>query len=151
MPVTIAPTKTALIIMDMQNLFLSPAMFGKVRAKGHGAEGLLLSTGIPAACKAGIQIVHVTWGISDEELAVLPPALFCGFGYHENGESFQLGSANEVEDDIGVGDDMGHVKFPDGSIVAAGRLLMRGQWNTALHGRLLKDFERSRKTALPDV
>jgi len=60
MPMTIAPEKTALAIIDMQNLFLSPAMFGKVRGEGHEAEELLLSRGIPAARKAGIQIVHLT-------------------------------------------------------------------------------------------
>lgn len=151
MPVTIAPAKTALVVIDMQNLFLSPAMFGKVRGEGHDAEDLLLSTGIPAARKAGIQIVHVTWGISDEELAVLPPAIFRIFGYYETGEPFEPGGGKEVKDDTGVGDDVGDVKLPDGSTIGAGRLLMRDQWNTGLHGPLQEEFDKSQKTALPDA
>jgi len=152
MPVTIAPEKTALVIIDMQNLFLSPAIFGKVRGEGHEAEELLLSTRIPAARKAGIQIVDLTWGISDEELAVLPPVIFRAFGYYENGKPFGTGGSKEVKGDAGVGDDIGYVKLPNGStIIAAGRLLMRDQWNTELHVPLQEDFNKSQKNALPDI
>jgi hypothetical protein len=66
-PVTIAPSKTALLIIDMQNFFLSAAL-GRKRGKGHEAEEALLKHGIPAARKASIQILWLTWGISDEGL-----------------------------------------------------------------------------------
>ena len=151
MPVTVAPEKTALIIIDMQNIFLSPAMFGKVRGEGHEAEDTLLRTGIPAARNAGIQIVHVTWGISEEELDVLPPILFRAFGFSEAGKDHEPDGTKEVESDVGVGDDIGEVKLPNGSTVSAGRLLMRDQWNSALHDPLQQEFDKSQTTALPDV
>ncbi|KAK3359161.1 hypothetical protein B0T25DRAFT_577340 [Lasiosphaeria hispida] len=80
--VTIAPAKTAPIVIDMQNFFLSEAI----------------------ARAAGIQIVHVVWGITEEGLAAVP----------------------------------------------GGRLLMRDQWNTALHKPLQDSFDLSQSTALPD-
>ena len=151
MPVTVAPEKTALIIIDMQNIFLSPAMFGKVRGEGHEAEDTLLRTGIPAARNAGIQIVHVTWGISEEELDVLPPILFRAFGFSEAGKDHEPDGTKEVESDVGVGDDIGEVKLPNGSTISAGRLLMRDQWNSALHDPLQQEFDKSQTTTLPDV
>ncbi len=151
MPVTVAPDKTALIIIDMQNIFLSPAMFGKVRGEGHEAEDTLLRTGIPAARLAAIQIVHVTWGISEEELDVLPPIIFRSFGFSEIRNDHEPGGTKEVESDAGVGDDIGDVNLPNGSTVSAGRLLMRDQWNTALHDPLQQEFDKSQTTALPDV
>lgn len=155
MPVTIATEKTALVVIDMQNFFLSPAM-DRQRGAGHVAADMLLSTAIPAARKAGIRIVYVNWGISDEELAILPPVLFRGFGFHAahgNGQTSEVKekSGQEVKSAAGVGDDIGQVTLPDGSTVSAGRKLMRDQWNTALHDPLKKDYEASQKTALPDA
>ena len=59
--------------------------------------------------------------------------------------------AQEPESDIGVGDDIGEVKLSNGSTVSAGRLLMRDQWNSALHEPLQQEFDKSQTTALPDV
>ena len=74
------------------------------------------------------------------------------FGYYGTGEPFEPSSGKkEVKDDTGVGEDVGDVKFPDGSTIGAGRLLMRDQWNTGLHGPLQEEFEKSQKTAFPDV
>ncbi|OAA77801.1 isochorismatase family protein [Akanthomyces lecanii RCEF 1005] len=50
--VTIAPHKTALVIIDMQNYFLSAAL-GRRRGEGHDAEDVLLKLGIPAAARLG--------------------------------------------------------------------------------------------------
>ena len=58
-PVTIAPSKTALVVIDMQNVFLSAAL-GRSRGEGHTAEDVLLEHGIPAARKAGTQILWLT-------------------------------------------------------------------------------------------
>lgn len=149
-PVTISPEKTALVIIDMQNIFLSPAMFATTRGEGHEAEDLLLSTAIPAARKAGIQIIHVTWGISEEDLAVLPPVIFRIFGFYETDHSGPR-DPKEAKGSWGVGDDIGDRQLPNGSKVDAGRMLMRDQWNTALHEPLQRDFDDSQKNHLPDV
>ena len=151
-PITIDPAKTALIVIDMQNLFLSPAM-GRSPGPGHDAEKVLLSTAFPAAREAGIRIVHIIWGINDEELAVLPPTIFKTFGYkqtpaadHERGERY-----DEKEGTMDVGRDMGTLKFPDSTTVSAGRALMRGQWNTALYDGMQKSFDESQDTPMPQV
>ncbi|KAK0655403.1 hypothetical protein B0T16DRAFT_318937, partial [Cercophora newfieldiana] len=39
------------------------------------AEDVLLSTGIPAARRAGIQIIWLSWGITEDDLEALPPAV----------------------------------------------------------------------------
>ena len=52
-PITVSPPKIALVIVDMQNFFLSSAV-GRKRGEGHEAEDVLLQYGIPAARKAGI-------------------------------------------------------------------------------------------------
>lgn len=146
------PDKTALIVIDMQTFFLSPAM-GRSRGPGHDAEEVLLSTAFPAAREVGIRIVHVTWGISDEELAVLPPAIFRIFGYKETPAANKDGedSYGEKKGTKDVGHDLGTVKFPDGTAVAAGRTLMRDQWNTALHGGLQSSFDDSQGTPMLQV
>ncbi|KAK1755471.1 Isochorismatase-like protein [Echria macrotheca] len=148
-PITVDPDKTALIVIDMQNFFLSPAM-GRSPGPGHDAEGLLLSTAFPAAREAGIRIAHVTWGITDEELAVLPPVLFRGFGYNQVPAADKEGF-DEKKGTKDVGQDMGAVTFPDGTTVAAGRMLMQDEWNTALHGGMQKSFDDSQGTAAPQV
>ncbi|KAK3934273.1 Isochorismatase-like protein [Diplogelasinospora grovesii] len=150
-PVTVDPGKTALIVIDMQNFFLSPAM-GRARGPGHAAGEVLLSTGFPAAREAGIRVVHVTWGISDEELAVLPPVIFRIFGYEQTPAEEEDGRLTEKKDNTRhVGRDLGTVKYPDGTTVGAGRALMRDQWNTALYGGLQESFDDSQGTAMPQV
>jgi len=83
---------------------------------------------------------------------VLPPVVFRIFGFSETGEACGPGGVKEIiKPGGGVGHDIGHVTLPDGSTVAAGRMLMRGYWNTALHEPLQRGFDESQKTALPDV
>ena len=154
-PITIDPSKSALVIIDMQNFFLSTAL-GCTEGEGHKAEAVLLEEGIPAARKAGIQIVHITWGISEEELAVLPPIVFRTFGFKPDTtkfaiEEFEDGREKESKEETGIGEPMGNVKSPEGSVIEAGRLLLRDQWNTELHGPLKADFEASQTSGLPDV
>jgi len=164
--ITIAPSKTAMVIIDMQNFFLSAAM-GRSRGEGHEAEDVLLKVGIPAARKAGIQIVWLTWGISEQGLQTLPPTVWRIFGW----EIADKG-VFEVEDDCpdtsrdgpakmlhrserkcssGIGCPLGDVKLGNDSIVDAGKMLMRDQWDTGLHGALEDAFQDSQKTSVPDV
>ncbi|KAK0720820.1 isochorismatase [Lasiosphaeris hirsuta] len=147
--VAIAPAKTALIVIDMQNFFLSEAL-GRVRGEGHEAETTLLSTAFPAARAAGIQIVHVIWGIEDAELGALPPTLFRAFGSYRTAGSAEIAQGKGEVRSYDLGEDVGPVELGDGESVPGGRLLMRDQWNTALHGPLQKSFDESQSTALPD-
>jgi nicotinamidase-related amidase len=79
-PVTIAPSKSALIIVDMQNFFLSSGL-GRTTAAGHAACDQLVQYAIPACRKAGIQIVWLNWGLTPQEVQEMPPAAKRAFGF----------------------------------------------------------------------
>ena len=137
---TIAPQKTALIIVDMQNIWLSQPL--RPRGPGHDAEEKLLKYGIPAARKAGIQIVWLNWGVSEGDLATLSPTTMRIFGFRMDGT---------CELDKGIGHDMGLVKMENGAEVRAGRFLMREQWNTELHWPLEAERQKGLKAYPADV
>lgn len=81
--------------MDLQNIFLSEAI-GRKRVESHEAEDALLKYAVPAARKAGIQIVGLTWGIDESDLMTIPPTVWCIFGFEiTDDEDF------EVDDDGG--------------------------------------------------
>ncbi|EME45500.1 hypothetical protein DOTSEDRAFT_71270 [Dothistroma septosporum NZE10] len=79
-PITIDPAKSALVIIDMQNFFLSSAL-GKVRGPGHDALDRLVEHAIPACRKAGVRIVWVNWGLTEQEVQDMPPAVKRAFGF----------------------------------------------------------------------
>ena len=73
--VRFAPDTSALLIIDMQNFFLSPSL--DCVPLGRDLVPTLQDI-IPLARKAGIRIVWVGWGISDHDLADIPPNVqFC--------------------------------------------------------------------------
>ncbi|MCJ1276680.1 hypothetical protein MMC21_004487 [Puttea exsequens] len=79
--ITVSPTKSALVIIDMQNFFLSTYLGRPADGAGNKAGKQLLDTAIPAARSAGIQIVWLNWGITDEELEHMPPSTRRAFGF----------------------------------------------------------------------
>lgn len=79
-PITVDPAKSALVIIDMQNFFLSEA-FGREKGAGHAAADHLLKYCIPAARKAGIQIIWLNWGLTQEDVDTMPPAVKRAFGF----------------------------------------------------------------------
>ena len=157
--VTVDPKKTALVIIDMQNFFLSPSLGRPKDSKGLNAAGNLLEHAIPAARKAGFRIIWLNWGLTDDEIAEMPPATRRAFGFETapaDADSFDVDKKVAIDDHginqgaeeiaqspktglgkdariyRGLGTQIGKVKTEDGSIVDAGRLLVRDQWNTAL-------------------
>jgi nicotinamidase-related amidase len=151
-PITISPSKSALVIVDMQNFFLSSA-FGREKGAGHSACDQLIQYAIPAARKAGIRIIWLNWGLSEQDVKDLPPAVKRAFGFfaipfesdflpgdaaygshpssvcvNKHGTPSAKTSAYK-----GVGTDCGILTLDDGTSVSAGKLLMRDQWNAALY------------------
>ncbi|KAK2601551.1 hypothetical protein QQS21_004869 [Conoideocrella luteorostrata] len=162
-PVTIAPAKTAMVIIDMQNFFLSSA-FGRSRGEGHEAEVTLLRIGIPAARRAGIQIIWLTWGITEAGLKTLPPTIWRIFGWEITDDGAfnvdddgpdavpgQMVVRSERKSDGGIGSPLGKVKLDNGTVVDAGRMLIAGQWNTALHEPLQDAYQEGLGATVPDV
>lgn len=97
-PITIDASKTALVIVDMQNCTLSEPL-NKPHA-GHRAERVLLELGIPAARRAGIQVVWLNWGLTERDLATLPPSVDRIWRFELNGKYLK---------NKGIGVDMGEV------------------------------------------
>ncbi|KAF2107100.1 isochorismatase family protein [Lophiotrema nucula] len=144
-PVTLAPQKTAIVLIDMQNFFLSSAV-GREKGLGHDAERALLTKCIPAARKAHIRILWLTWGISDEGLRTVPPMFYRNFALTFAPESSTLVNATSGANqewrptDGGIGEPLGKVTLEDGTSVDGGRMLIKDQWNTELHGDLVKAY-----------
>ncbi|KAF2852598.1 Isochorismatase hydrolase [Plenodomus tracheiphilus IPT5] len=171
-PITISPSKSALIIIDMQNFFLSEAL-GKKRGPGHTACDNLITYAIPAARKAGIRVVWLNWGLTDKDMKIMPPAVRRAFGFdasphdiafadgdavftqheqHPDGASVDKHGKMRDGAYKGLGAEMGSVRLADGSEVDAGRLLMRHSWNAALYPPLAALYEQgSQLPTNPDV
>ncbi|KAF4548732.1 Hypothetical protein D9617_25g060610 [Elsinoe fawcettii] len=158
-PVLIDPAKTALVIIDMQNFFLSPAL-GRKQGKGHEAAKQLEEHAIPAARKAGVRVVWLNWGLTEGDIEKLPPSVKRSFGDTGTETDVEARTADGMDANglgkdkkvyRGMGAKMGKVEV-DGKQVDAGRVLMRDQWNAALYPPLDQIWEEGRKmTSNPDV
>lgn len=160
-PVILNPIKTALLIIDVQNLFLSRAL-GHHQGPLHAAEETLREVAIPAARRAGIQVVHLTWGFSAAEARAAPPAVlrrFSPFFEGRVGAGCRRSTCSRVSAHqhgapavhTTVGDDMGPVTLYDGRVTPAGRKLIRGTWNADLYESMRRDVIASVDTPLPDA
>lgn len=165
-PITIDPAKSALVIIDMQNYFLSPAL-GRSQGAGHTAADQLMQYAIPAARKAGIRVVWVNWGLTEKEVDEMPPAITRAFGFEGTVDckgkehfdeslkaGFGLDKHGRKSGKVyhGLGSQMGIVKDETGKDVEAGRVLMRDAWNSALYPPLDQVYEEGRKLgSKPDV
>lgn len=163
--ITIAPEKTAMIIIDTQNFFLSRSL-GRTGA-GHAAEEALLKFGIPAARKAGIQVIWLTWGVTEDDLKTMDPTTARIFSFDGSEKrrvelTTRIDSGPETKKRVvdvdmepfcdGIGSDIGSVKLLSGKTVPGGRLLFQGQWNTALHAPLEAAFQEGlRLDKRPDI
>lgn len=97
LPITISAPKSALVIVDMQNFFLSPSLGRPSDSNGLLAQKQLLNHAIPAARRAGIQIIWLNWGLTETEIANMPPATLRAFGF----ESF---AADQFASWVDLGD-----------------------------------------------
>lgn len=165
--VTIDPQKTALLVIDMQNFFLSPQLGRPTTSNGLKACDALIGNAIPACRKAGIRIVWLNWGLTQEEIDEMPPATLRAFGFET--VPHDISSVGHVAIDVddhdvntrmsetfqkrpptapfgkdprlykGLGSEVGRVELDDGQAIDGGRLLMRNQWNSALYSPLERE------------
>lgn len=165
--IKIDPKKTALVIIDMQNIGLYKALDPPSAPAMYEAQDAILQYAIPAAPKLGLQIIWLNWGLTEDDLANMPPAEVRVFAFNANtdkvdyGLGDRQGDPNDPANFLKCGErpnlnrlpgkELGEVVLEDGSRVDAGRVMMRGTWNTALHGPLAGAFEKGQKTARPDV
>ncbi|KAI9690729.1 MAG: hypothetical protein M1820_009860 [Bogoriella megaspora] len=165
--VKIDPKKTALVIIDMQNIGLSMALNPPSAPPMYEAEEAILRHAIPAARKLGLQIIWLNWGLTEQDLSNLPPAEIRVFAFQANtnevdyGLSNQRGDLDDPQNFLACGErpnlarlpgaELGEVLTDDEIRVDAGRAMMKGSWNTALHGPLAAAYEEGKKSARPDV
>ncbi|KAI6088621.1 isochorismatase family protein [Hypoxylon rubiginosum] len=165
--VKINPAKSALVIIDMQNIGLHKALNPPSAPPMYEAQDAILKFAIPAARKLGLQIIWLNWGLTEDDLASIPPAEVRVFAFKANTEKadYGLGDGRGDPDDPAnflkcgerpnlaklPGAELGEVILEDGSRVDAGRVMMRGTWNAALHGPLAGAYEEGKKAARPDV
>ncbi|KAJ5601490.1 hypothetical protein N7510_011024 [Penicillium lagena] len=152
-PIRIDPAKTAMVIIDMQNFFLHPALRAP---SGPGLDAVeVLLNKIPAAREKGIRILWVNWGLTDEEVATMPPAMMKAFTVLPKPPAAGDGQPKKKKNPAlykGLGVDLSAVELPDGTTIEAGRTLMRGTWNAALYGALDAEYRKGlEKASRPDV
>ncbi|KAJ4356447.1 uncharacterized protein N0V89_004480 [Didymosphaeria variabile] len=152
-PITVDPSKSALVIIDMQNFFLSTALGRTPGGPGHKASDNLFTHAIPAARKAGMKVVWLNWGLTEEDLKTMPPAVRRCFGFFAipEGEEFERdfspGPKSVGVDRFGVprnehgkeamyhglGAPCGSVTLDSGETIAGGDLLVRESWNADIY------------------
>lgn len=166
--ITIDPNKTALMIIDMQNILMSSALGSPTSVPAmFQAQDALVHYGIPGARQASIQILWLNWGLTEEDLETIPPASLRVFGWPADcdmpdyGISYRTIAVDDDDDNFitygecprssGMGMELGRVVLEDGKSIDAGRALMRGTLNTKLHGPLASAWEDGCKATRPDV
>ena len=119
----IEPSRTALVIIDMQNYFLHPSLSPKASGGRWAVQPTLdMITGFR---DMGSKVLWTNWGLDNFDLVTIPPSLLEGFAMNESnipGSTF--------------GSDMGTLTAENGSKIEVGRTLMRGSWNAQPYGPL---------------
>ena len=127
-PATIDHTKSALVIVDLQNYFLSPALGRPRNAVGMQVVDRLVNLAIPACRKLNIPVVWLNWGLTDRDIEEMPPAIIKGFAADAN-----FDGEKRIKE---LGRDIGPITLDDGRTIEAGRALIRGEWNSESYSPL---------------
>ncbi|MCJ1325130.1 hypothetical protein MMC10_001792 [Thelotrema lepadinum] len=118
---TIEPSRSALVIIDMQNFFLHPKL------SPHASGGRTAVTPTLNMIKAfranGMKVLWTNWGLDNFDLVTIPPSFIDGF-------------SNDSTTATSFGADMGTITDTNGTVIQVGRKLMRGSWNAQPWGDL---------------
>ena len=118
---TIEPSRSALVIIDMQNFFLHPQL--SPRASGGRAAVVPTLNMINAFRANGMKVLWTNWGLDSFDLVTIPPSFIDGF-------------SNDSTTATSFGADMGTITDVNGTVIQVGRKLMRGSWNAQPWGDL---------------
>ncbi|PQE07109.1 isochorismatase family protein [Rutstroemia sp. NJR-2017a BVV2] len=99
-PILISPSQTALVIIDMQNLFLSPALGAAPDSPANVAKEVLLQSSIPAARRAGIRVVWLNWGLNEEDVEEMPASIVKAFAMKSKTRDQDKDSESRMRDEI---------------------------------------------------
>ncbi|CAF3472555.1 unnamed protein product [Rotaria socialis] len=146
MPITIDPARSALVIIDMQNFFLNPAI--NSHPAGLAASQQLLDSVLPTTRKIAMQVIWLNWGLTQEDIDQAPPSVKAAF--QSDTLTCLPSAAPRKKIYKGFGTSIGEIKLPDGKHVEGGRLLMRDTWNASLYDPLLESYNNSQSSSKPD-
>ncbi|KAI8964600.1 Isochorismatase hydrolase [Daldinia sp. FL1419] len=123
--ITLAPSLSALIVVDMQNLFLHPSC----NKHPTGLAAVERTIELVRKCReVDVKIIWLNWGLNDKDLETMPAAAERSFD-----RTLLTMPPDGTQVRRGFGFDMGEGR---------GRLLMDGSWNAALYGPM-RDETRS--------
>ncbi|KAB5578214.1 isochorismatase [Coniochaeta sp. 2T2.1] len=118
--ITVSPSITALVVVDMQNFFLHP----KCRDHPLGLAAVEPTLKVIAKCRQlGIQIFWLNWGLTPSDLSTLPASVQRGFARSLIASTPDPSGAVRA----GLGADLGPEQ---------GKCLCKGEWNSAVYGPL---------------
>lgn len=112
--IVVDPSRTMLVIVDMQNYFIHPACYSHVA--GVAAVQPILAT-MRQCRKVGVQIGFLNWVIEDKDMIEMPPAV-------QRGWSMDRLKSHGVGWHVNLGSEL-----PNGQ----GRCLWKGSWNAELY------------------
>ncbi|KAF2437961.1 Isochorismatase hydrolase [Karstenula rhodostoma CBS 690.94] len=128
------PFKTALVVVGMQNYFISPALHRPSTSPGLQVAEKLKNEVIPACRKADIRVLWLNWGLKPLDIVSMPPTIKRGFALDNNFEDgYKI-------PELGV--DIGPVQIDEGFTIDGGKVLMRDTWNEEIYDPLAALVER---------
>ncbi|KUJ24406.1 Isochorismatase hydrolase, partial [Mollisia scopiformis] len=117
--ITIAPEKTALIVVDMQNFFLD----SKCMDHPNGLKAVQPTIAVIEKCReVGIKVIWLNWGLTDQDMETLPAGVARGFMKDILLPSSS--SSSKIRSYTGLGSDLGDGK---------GKCLFAGSWNADIY------------------
>jgi nicotinamidase-related amidase len=121
----IEPSRSVLVIIDMQNYFLHPALAPQ-SSDGRAAVEPTIKL-VEAFRENDIKVAWVNWGLTNSDLLYLPP-------------SVKAGASPELRADQTIGGEMGEYEF-ENTTITAGPMLAAGSWNVEPYGALKEVVE----------
>lgn len=99
--IAIDPSKTALVIIDMQNFSLSGALKADIVPAVYQAQDALLRYAIPAARRAMIQVIWLNWGLTEKDLDTMNPGTLRVFDWRANSDAADYDMPTDDAIDLG--------------------------------------------------
>ena len=130
----IEPSRSALIIIDMQNYFLHPSL--SPRATGGRAIVNATVNMVEGFKAAGMKTLWTFWGLDDFDLLTIPPAFKAGFAKNHSNLADESFGSDLGNISVSATDESQPCTGGSCRTQAAGRLLSRGAWNSQPWGPL---------------
>ena len=130
----IEPSRSALVIIDMQNYFLHPTL----SPRATGGRDIVNATAnmIQGFRTNGMKVLWTFWGLDDFDLLTIPPAFKAGFSGGSNLANDTFGSDMGSYNVSAADESQPCVDGEECRQQEAGRLLYRGSWNAQPWGVL---------------